>query len=81
MDFVVGLPKSQDHDAIFMVVDWLSKERHYIPCTKDNNETNAETTAAMFFRYVWCYHGLPISLTSDRGPQFASKCKTHYVSC
>ena len=56
-----------------MVVDWLLKERHYILCTKDNNGTNAEATAAMFFRHVWRYHGLPISLTSDRGLQFASK--------
>ena len=78
MDFVVGLSKSQGHgakpyDAILMVVDRLSKERHYIPCTKEDNGTNAEATAAMFLRHVWCYHGLPISLTSDRGPQFASK--------
>ena len=78
MDFVVGLPKSQgydgkQYDAILMVVDRLSKERHYIPCTEEDNGTNAETTAAMFLRHVWCYHGLPISLTSDHGPQFASK--------
>ena len=70
MDFVVGLPKSHGHDAklydaILMVVDQLSKERHYIPCTEEDNGTNAEATAAMFLRHVWCYHGLPISLTSD----------------
>ena len=41
MDFVVGLPKSQGYDAILIVVDWLLKERHYIPCTEDNNGTNA----------------------------------------
>ena len=73
MDFVVGLPKSRGYDAILMVVDRLLKERHYIPCTEENNGTNAEATAAMFLRYVWCYHGLPISLTSDQGPQFALK--------
>ena len=79
MDFVVGLPKSQSYDnskpydAILMVVDRLSKERHYIPCTEEDNETSAKATAAMFLRHVWCYHSLPISLTSDRGPQFASK--------
>ena len=72
MDFVVGLPKSQGYDAILVVVDRLSKEKHYIPCTEDNG-TDAEATAAMFLRHVWCYHGLPVSLTSDRGPQFASK--------
>ena len=73
MDFVVGLSKSQGYDAILMVVDRLSKEKHYIPCTKDNNGTNAEATAGLFLRHVWCYHGFPISLTFDRGPQFALK--------
>ena len=73
MDFVVGLPKSQgydgkQYDAILMVVDRLSKERHYIPCTEEDNGTNAEATAGLFLRYVWRYHGLPVSLTSDRGP-------------
>ena len=73
MDFMVGLSKSQGYDAILMVVDQLSKEKHYIPCSKDNNSTNAEATAALFFCYVWCYHGLPTSLISNRGPQFAFK--------
>ena len=73
MDFVVGLPKSQGYNAVLMVVDRLLKKRHYILCTKNNNETNAEATANLFLRHVWCYHGLLISLTSDRGPQFASK--------
>ena len=27
----------------------------------------------MFLRHVWCYHGLLISLTSNRRPQFALK--------
>ena len=56
-----------------MIVDRFSKERHYIPCTEENNRINAEATASLFLRHVWCHHGLPISLTSDRGPQFASK--------
>ena len=73
MDFVVGLPKSQDYDTILMVVDCFLKEKHYIPCTKDNNNTNAKATANLFFCHVWCHHGLPISLIFDRGPQFASK--------
>ena len=73
IDFVVGLPRSQGYNAILMVVDRLLKKRHYIPCTEQNDGTNEEATATMFLRFVWCYHGLPISLTSDRGPQFASK--------
>ena len=75
IDFVVGLPKSQPegYDAILIVIDRLSKKRHYIPYTEDNNGTSAEATAELFFWYVCCYHGLPISLPSDRDPQFASK--------
>ena len=73
MDFVVGLPKSQGCDSVLMVVDWLSKEKHYILCMEEDNGTNAEAPAAMFLRHVWCYHGLPISLTSNWGSQFVSK--------
>ena len=73
MDFVVGLLKNQGYDAILMVVDQLLIERHYILCTEKDDGTNAEATAAMFLRHVWCYHSLPITLTSDQRPQFASK--------
>ena len=52
IDFVVGLPKSEydgkQYDTILMVVDQLSKERHYIPCTKKKNGTSAEATANLF---------------------------------
>jgi len=33
MDFVTGLPRSMDHDAIWVVVDWLMKQRHLVPCS------------------------------------------------
>ena len=55
-----------------MVVDRLSKERHYIPCTAKEEGTTAEATAKLLIRNVWRYHGLPTSMVSDRGPQFVS---------
>jgi len=33
MDFVMGLPRSKDHDAIWVVVDRLTKQRHLVPCS------------------------------------------------
>ena len=52
MDFVVRLPKykayRQIYDAILIVINRLSKERHYIPCSKENERTSAEMTADLF---------------------------------
>ena len=77
MDFVVGLPKCkvyrQIYDAILMVIDWLSKERHYISCFEEDERTSAKATADLFLQDIWSKHGLPISMTSDYGPQFVLK--------
>ena len=68
LDFVTGLPISNGYNAILMVVDCLTKERHYIPCTTDENGTTTEATAQLLLQNVWKLHDLPSSLTSDRGP-------------
>ena len=56
MNFVVGLPKckayGQIYDAILMVIDWLSKERHYIPCSEEDERTSVEATADLFFQGI-----------------------------
>ncbi len=67
MDFVVGLPESYSCNAILVVVDRLSKERHYVACIDKDNGTSAENTAKMLMEHVWKYHRLPISIVSDRG--------------
>ena len=73
LDFVTGLPLSgEGFNAILMVVDRLSKERHYIPCTTEEHGTTSEATAKLLINNVWKYHGLPSSIVSDRGPQFVS---------
>lgn len=58
------------YDSILVVTDRMTKMAHYIPC---NKTTNAPTLADLFVRYVWCHHGLPDSIISDRGTQFTSK--------
>ena len=70
MDFVVGLPQSQGYDAIWMVVDRLTKLRHMVPC---NSTCSSEDLANLFLHNVWKHHGLPSTIISDRGPQFASR--------
>jgi transposase InsO family protein len=69
MDFVTGLPWSNDHDAIWVVVDRLTKQRHLVPC---RTTVDARDLADLFLQNVFRLHGLPLTITSDRGPQFSS---------
>jgi hypothetical protein len=70
LDFVFGLPLSSGFDSILVVKDRLSKRAHYLPCL---TTINAPETADLFFREIFRLHGLPKTIVSDRGPQFASK--------
>ena len=72
MDFVTGLPDSEGYDAILMVIDRMTKMRHYIPCKAGEQGTSAKQTARMFVENVWKIHGLPQTIVSDRGTQFVS---------
>ena len=69
IDLVTGIPEVHGCDAIYCVVDRLSKERHYIGTTK---KLHAEGLANLFLKHVWKHHGLPRSIVSDRGLQFIS---------
>ena len=68
MDFVMGLPRSKDPYAIWVVVDRLTKQRHLVPCS---TTVDARYLADLFLQHVFRLHGLPQTITSDRGPQFA----------
>lgn len=70
MDFIVGLPLSNGHDAILVVVDRLTKMKHLIPC---NTTDDADKLARLFIVYVWKHHGLPETIVSDRGSLFTSE--------
>ena len=78
MDFVTGLPPSGEIDAIWVVVDRLTKQRHFVPCS---TTVNAEDLADLFLQNVFRLHGLPDNIVSDRGPQFASRFWRHICHC
>ena len=72
-DFITDLPLSNGFDSILMVVDQFSKETEFIPC---NKTTMALDTAKLYLFHVWKDHGLPHTIVSDRGLQFASQVMT-----
>ena len=67
-DFITKLPLAQGYDSILVVVDWFTKMVHFVPTTE---KTTAEELARLFRDNVWRLHGLPESIISGRGPQFA----------
>jgi len=69
-DFITKLPLAQGYNSILVVVDRLTKIVHFIPTTE---KTSAEELARLFRDNVWKLHGLPESIISDRGPQFAAE--------
>jgi hypothetical protein len=74
LDLVTGLPNSRGHDAIWVVVDRLTKMRHLVPCS---TMIDAEGLANLFMTHIFRLHGLSDTIVSDRGPQFASRFWKH----
>ncbi|SJL11310.1 uncharacterized protein ARMOST_14713 [Armillaria ostoyae] len=69
VDMVTGLPDSNGHDALLVVVDRFSKAIILVPC---NVELSAEGWARILRDHVYARHGMPQAVISDRGPQFVS---------
>ncbi|OAY70091.1 Transposon Tf2-9 polyprotein [Ananas comosus] len=70
MDFVMGLPRSQaGHDAIWVIVDRLTKSAHFIPI---HTTWTGERLAQVYLDEIVRLHGVPTSIVSDRDPRFVS---------
>ena len=71
MDFITGLPKSsRGHDAIWVVVDRLTKVAHFIPVRTTHS---GNQLADLYISRVVSLHGIPERIVSDRGSQFTSR--------
>jgi len=68
-DFIMKLPLAQGYDSILVVIDRFMKIVHFVSTTE---KMSAEGLARLFRDNIWKLHGLPDSIISDRGPQFAA---------
>jgi hypothetical protein len=72
VDYVTPLPDcvrgAGTYNHVLVVVDRLTKMRHYIPM----ESLSAEEMARQFISKIYCLHGLPRTIVSDRGSQFVS---------
>ena len=71
MDFVVGLPRTfEGYDAIWVVVDRLTKSAHFILIKVT---FSVERLVQIYVANIVRLHGVPLSIISDRDPRFTSQ--------
>ncbi|WVZ97494.1 hypothetical protein U9M48_043023 [Paspalum notatum var. saurae] len=71
MDFIVGLPRAQKgYDSIWVIIDRFTKSAHFIPV---NNRYNAQNYAEIYISRIISLHGVPKTITLDRGSLFVSR--------
>uniref|UniRef100_A0A8C5PFE5 Gypsy retrotransposon integrase-like protein 1 n=1 Tax=Leptobrachium leishanense TaxID=445787 RepID=A0A8C5PFE5_9ANUR len=78
MDFITELPMSSDCNTIMVIVDRFSKMAHFIPV---KSIPSATKTAHLFIKNVFSLHGLPETITTDRGTQFTSRFWSAFCKC
>src|SRR5882724_8328743 len=70
MDFIEGLPLSDGHDTILVVVCCLTKMALFIPTFRD---IDAEDLARIFLSQVLAKHGTLTDIISNQGKHFVSR--------
>jgi hypothetical protein len=71
MDCIVGLLRTQlRYDSIYVIVDRLTKEAHFIPV---KSTYSGLQLVELYMSRIVCLHGVPKKIVSDRGTQFTSK--------
>ena len=71
MDFVTKLPRtSRGHDALWVIVDRLTKSAHFLPIKETYN---MERLAKLYVDEIVTRHGMRVAIISDRDSRFMSR--------
>lgn len=66
-DFVGPLPPCRGYDMVQVVCDKSTKRAHFIPARQADSAVEA---CDRYIERVWCLHGTPKKIVSDRDPKF-----------
>ena len=70
MDFIVGLPRTpKGYDSIWVIIDRFTKSAYFILV---KTIYHAKTYAKLYIARIVSLHGVPQTITSDRGSLFVS---------
>ncbi|GJX40914.1 putative reverse transcriptase domain-containing protein [Tanacetum coccineum] len=58
------------YDSIWVIVDRLTKSAHFLPVKMTDS---VEKLTQLYLKEIVCWHGVPISIISDRDRKFASR--------
>ncbi|GJY37692.1 putative reverse transcriptase domain-containing protein [Tanacetum coccineum] len=71
MDFITKLPRTRNgHDAIWVVVDRLTKSAHFLAIREDYS---MEKLARLYTDEIVARHGVPVSIILDQDARFTSR--------
>jgi hypothetical protein len=70
MDFIDGLPVSGQYNFLLVIVDKFSKYSHFVPL---RHPYTASKVVELFVNSIYCLHGMPHALVSDRDPIFTNQ--------
>ena len=70
MDFITGLPHTRrQHDSIWVIFDGMTESSRFLVVKTTYSE---EDYAKIYINEIVRLHEVPLSIISDRGPQFTS---------
>ncbi|KAL8124244.1 hypothetical protein AgCh_012039 [Apium graveolens] len=79
MDFVTVLPRTKtNHDAIWVIVDRLTKSAHFLPI---NERYTVDKLVDIYLKEIVVRHGVPVAIVSDRDLRFNSQFWRSFQEC
>ncbi len=67
MNFVISLSILEDYDAVLVMINWLTKIRHFISI---HTTATAETVADLCINYIYCLYEFSDTIIFNWESQF-----------